>query len=155
MLPRRIHVIQVRDDLAPRVGMDSSVLGAAMAADRDGMRQAREIEIELVLESFTERLRRELIEELAECGSIRQLVNRKASALGDAGVIAIDFRARFGPDEAGDDHILEGLACERDGPESIKVEITYRHSAVSRVTSLFLPTVSPRIAACQNSRDHR
>ena len=54
-------------------------LGAAMAADRDGMRQAREIEIELVLESFTERLRRELIEELAECGSIRQLVNRKAS----------------------------------------------------------------------------
>ena len=94
-----------------------------MAADRDCVRQSGEIEIELVLESFAERLRCEFVEKLAEGGSVGELVGREASALDDAGIIAIDFRARFRPDETGNDHMPEGLAGERGGAESIQVQI--------------------------------
>jgi hypothetical protein len=114
--PFRIHVDQGGDDLALRVGVDAAVPGAAPAANRDRMGSAFEAEVELLLESLAEFHARKFVEEFAEAGRVSQLGDGEAAGRVDPGIVAVDFGAGLGTDEAGNDEILERLL--RQGVDS-------------------------------------
>ena len=132
MLPFRVHVEQDRDDLALRVGMDAAVPGTAVAANRDRMRPASEVEAELVLEGFAELVARHLIEQFAKVRPVRQLGDRKAARLGDLRIVPVDFAAGPGTDEAGHDEVLERRLGQRRRLQRFQVEIRQSHRNDSR-----------------------
>src|ERR1700722_2543770 len=113
ILPARVHVDKDRDDLAFRIGMDPSILRAALTPNRRRRRAPGELEAELLLERFAELVALEFGDKLAERGPIRQLSDRKSPALGDLWIVGVDLRPRLGANKAGDDEIFERLPGHR------------------------------------------
>jgi hypothetical protein len=131
ILPTRVHVNEDRDDLALRIGMDASILLAALTANRRRGRPPGEIEAELRFEGIAEFVALQLGDELAERGSIGKLCDGKAPALGDLRIVCVDFCARLGPDKAGNDEIFERLPDQRRRFQGFQVERTQGHGTDS------------------------
>src|SRR6185312_5452822 len=107
ILPGGVHVDQDRDDLALGVGVDASVLRAALAANRDGGRTPGEVEAEFLLERLAKLVALQFVEELAERGAKGELRDRKAPALGNLWIVGVDLGAPVGANKARNDEILE------------------------------------------------
>ena len=82
---------------------------------------------ELLLEGFAELVALEIGEEFAECRPVGKLGDRKAPAFRDFWVVGVDLRPRLGAHEAGNDEILERLACQRSRLQGFEVERTEHH----------------------------
>src|SRR3984885_11380073 len=109
ILPARVHVNEHRNDLAFRVGMDPTVLGATLTANRRRGRPPGEIEAELLFERIAELVALQFGDELTERWTIGKLPDGEAPALGDLRIVGVDFRARLLPNKAGNDEIFERL----------------------------------------------
>ena len=103
--------------------MDAAVLWAATTADRDGGRLPGQIERKLPLERLAKLVTVQLTEKLAERRSVGQLAGRKAPALGDVGIVQVDFRQGLNRDKSGNHKILKRLPDEGNCFQSFEIEI--------------------------------
>ena len=92
LFPGRIHVDQHGDDLAHRVGVDLSVAGAALAADRRRGGATGELKTKFLLEGCAELVAFQVVEQGLEGGTEIDLAGRKAAPLGDLGIVGVDAR---------------------------------------------------------------
>src|SRR5437763_2605410 len=107
--------------------MDVAVLLPAAAAGGNHHWPAREVDAELLFEGDPHSLTLELALESAEGRAVACLFERKAPGFRDARVVMVNRVANFGPDEAGENQILERVAVQRRGAE--RGQVQHRHRA--------------------------
>src|ERR1700761_7812730 len=87
--------------------MDASIPGAALTANRGRGGPPRKLEAEFFFERLAKIVAFQFGDELTERGPVRELSDRKTSALRNLWIVGVDLRARFGSNKTRDDEKFE------------------------------------------------
>ena len=88
--------------------------------DRGDGRPAGEIDAEFFLERLAELIAFEFVEQLLECRTEADLIDRKTARRRNCGIIGIDRRQCGRTDETGHDQVFERLLHQRRRPERLE-----------------------------------